>query len=177
MGDAADALTEAGLDEVAAHRGGYCDDGCRYCLEEVLSEARGGKPAKPEERVVFCGECGSRMRLRWTDKFRRWFYGCAEWPRCDGIHGAHPDGKPLGVPANKATKAARIRAHDAFDRLHGRGRMTRSQAYAWLAKRMKLPEEFCHIGRFNERDCERVVEVAEARLRKGFGRDRRKGTA
>ena len=36
MGDAADALTESGIEEWTLHLSGWCDtkDPCRYCLEE-----------------------------------------------------------------------------------------------------------------------------------------------
>jgi ssDNA-binding Zn-finger/Zn-ribbon topoisomerase 1 len=64
---------------------------------------------------VICPECEAPMVLRWTDKYKRHFYSCSRWPECDAAHGADPQGKPLGIPANKATKRARIAAHDAFD--------------------------------------------------------------
>lgn len=120
---------------------------------------------------VKCGECGAPMRLK-TSRFGL-FYSCRTWPACDGTHGAHPDGEPLGVPADKATKLARRRAHELFDQLYvRRGRMSRSDAYAWLAKRLKLTKDECHIGRFDVARCERVVAVVKERLDRGFKNDR-----
>ena len=40
------------------------------------------------------------------------FYGCSRYPVCQNTHGAHPDGTPLGKPANKATREARIGLFD-----------------------------------------------------------------
>jgi ssDNA-binding Zn-finger/Zn-ribbon topoisomerase 1 len=128
-------------------------------------------PTKPHEHDVTC-HCGSKMRLRYSQRFGgNWFYGCSRFPECDGAHGAHQsDGAPLGVPADKPTKAARIRAHTVFNQLfEGRGRMTRSQAYRWLAKKLHMTADECHIGRFNLAQCDRVIDVCARRLGRGFG--------
>ena len=88
------------------------------------------------------------------------FYGCTGYPTCDATHGAHPDVKPLGIPADKPTKQARIRAHEAFDRLWKRGRRSRSQAYAWLREAMDLTEDEAHIGRFDMAQGEELIAKA-----------------
>ncbi len=90
---------------------------------------------------------------------RKW-WGCPNWPGCDVTVGCHPDGRPLGVPAGKATKAARIRAHASFDRLWKSGFMSRGDAYAWLrTARPDLPK---HIAEMNAEQCAEVVKtVAE----------------
>jgi ssDNA-binding Zn-finger/Zn-ribbon topoisomerase 1 len=85
------------------------------------------------------------------------FYGCSTFPVCRGTHGAHPDGKPLGIPADKATRAARIRAHDVFDRIWKEGHMSRKNAYMWLAKAMK--RDVVHIGSMDVDECEAVVRL------------------
>ena len=61
--------------------------------------------------ALACPECAAPMELR-PSRFGQ-FYGCTRWPACDGTHGAHPNGSPLGTPANRATKDARIEALDA----------------------------------------------------------------
>ena len=104
-----------------------------------------------------CPECGAKMTLR-KSRFGQ-FYGCSTWPKCDAAHGAHPDGTPLGVPANKATKQARIKAHEAFDTLWKGGRMKRSEAYSWMASALGLTAAEAHIGRFDIPTCERLVEA------------------
>lgn len=112
-----------------------------------------------------CPDCGAPMMLRETERFKtktgspRKFYGCSRFPKCMATHGAHPDGRPLGVPGNAETKAARGRAHAAFDAIWQDGRLTRHAAYAWLAA--KLGGE-SHMGAMGVEQCERVVMLCEA---------------
>lgn len=109
-----------------------------------------------------CPECGGEMVLR-PSKFGL-FYGCRAYPRCDATHGAHKDtGLPLGIPADKPTKAARMRAHDAFDRLWKGHRMTRGRAYEWMAETLKLTTEQAHIGMFTNEQCEALIEAVRVR--------------
>ena len=105
------------------------------------------------------------MVLRNSQKFGL-FYGCARYPDCNATHGAYSDGKPLGIPANKETKNARIKAHSAFDELwkdkRNKGALNaRSDAYKWLAEKLGITPEECHIGRFNIEMCKRVMEICE----------------
>jgi len=52
---------------------------------------------------------------------------------------------------------ARIAAHKSFDLLWKFGHMTRSEAYAWLAKVMhQVPS--AHMINFNEEQCLEVIE-------------------
>ena len=75
-----------------------------------------GSEMYPLARIdLKCGDCGAEMRLRTSPKWDRPFYGCSKFPECRGSHGARTDGAPLGVPGNKETKLARIRAHKVFD--------------------------------------------------------------
>lgn len=114
-----------------------------------------------------CPNCGNRMVLR--DSKYGLFYGCSTYPDCDATHGAHPNGEPLGIPADKATKAARIRAHDAFDKLWKEGHMKRGQAYAWMRQTLNLSKEEAHMGRFDIERCERVIVEAEKELQRRRG--------
>jgi ssDNA-binding Zn-finger/Zn-ribbon topoisomerase 1 len=99
------------------------------------------------------------------------FYGCVRYPACDATHGAHADGTPLGIPANKETREARIAAHAAFDELWKKAtkkgkKSARQKAYAWLREELDLTREECHIGRFDKAMCARVIEVCEDRGRR-----------
>lgn len=125
--------------------------------------------------ALACPDCGSPMVLR-PSRYGQ-FYGCSQFPACRGTHGAHPDGKPLGVPANTETKQARIAAHAAFDPLWQDApslyrieddyetackrirRRARLRAYTWLSEQMGIPFHDCHIGNFDKATCERVVQV------------------
>lgn len=118
------------------------------------------------EHAVNCGECGVAMRLR-PSRFGL-FYGCSTFPTCKGTHGAHPDGAPLGVPANKETREARIRAHAVFDRLWQGPKPpmeSRAKAYKWLADKLGRIE--VHIGELSVEECVKVEKLAEARFRLG----------
>jgi ssDNA-binding Zn-finger/Zn-ribbon topoisomerase 1 len=110
-----------------------------------------------------CPECSAPM-VRRTSRWGR-FYGCSRWPACNTTHGAHPDGRPLGVPANAATRAARVRAHAAFDALAKARGWTRGEAYRWLAARLYLDRRECHIARFDAARCAFVVELCEGEPR------------
>ena len=110
------------------------------------------------ERLT-CPECGSTMSLR-SSRYGL-FYGCDEFPKCRASHGAHPDGRPLGIPANAETKQWRMKAHEASDGLWKSGRMGRNEAYVWLAEQIGLSRDDCHIGRFDIEQCKRIVETCE----------------
>jgi len=97
------------------------------------------------------------MRLR-EGRYGK-FWSCTRWPGCTGIHGAHQDnGAPFGKPADKATRKARIAAHDAFDQIWKNGHLSRNSAYRWLQTKLGLPKHECHIGLFDKDMCARVVE-------------------
>jgi ssDNA-binding Zn-finger/Zn-ribbon topoisomerase 1 len=114
---------------------------------------------------VICADCGAQMVLRKSPKYKSPFWGCSNYPECRGAHGAHPDGRPLGKPANKETKQARIRAHDVFDTLWKCGGigMNRRQAYKLLAEKLGVSE--VHIGEADLTACERIIEAAKELLR------------
>lgn len=114
-----------------------------------------------------CPDCGSDMVLR--DSRFGLFYGCVRYPACDCTHGAHNDGTPLGVPANKETRQARMDAHAVFDRLwkgatKGGKSAARKKAYRWLREQLGLSKEECHIGRFDIEMCKKVIAVCEERI-------------
>lgn len=94
-----------------------------------------------------------------------------EWPwavMCQGCRsyvGLHPfTGIPLGTLATAPIRAARKEAKAAFNPLWERGRMTRTEAYAWLAGAMGIANvDECHIGWFDVAQCNAVVAAVKAR--------------
>lgn len=67
------------------------------------------------------------------------------------------------VPADKETRLLRQRAHLSFDRIWRRGHMTRAQAYAWLARQLKVPPQKAHMGQMTDHGLLRkVVRVSDA---------------
>ncbi len=123
---------------------------------------------------VTCPDCGGRMVLR-NSKFGP-FYGCENYPKCKATHGAHPDGRPLGIPANKETKQWRMKAHDVFDKLwKGRNAsMTRKQAYKWFQENMGLTAGEAHIGKFNIKQCQALIALISKELAKQPPQERKR---
>lgn len=122
-------------------------------VEDVTFESL---PAKyPSARQdLKCGECGALMDLRTSPKFSRPFYGCTRYPECRGTHGAHPNGAPLGIPANKETKQARRAAHAVFDQIWKQNLVrNRWAAYNWMRQVMGLSESQAHISMFDSQQC------------------------
>jgi len=110
-------------------------------------------------RDLECGECGAIMEIRTSDNGP--FYGCSRFPVCKGTHGAHHDGRPLGKPADKETRLARIQAHRVFDLIWKEKHRTRSQAYAWMRKKLKLSQSEAHIGLFGLTECEHLIQCVK----------------
>lgn len=113
----------------------------------------------PKPYLVKCPECGEVMVLK-RSKFGL-FYGCQKWPRCDGIQPAYPSGRPMGTNQVRATKQERVRAQEVFDDLRIRREWTRKRAYTWLAKKLNMTRKECHIGKFDEATCARVLNICE----------------
>ncbi len=111
--------------------------------------------------------CGDRMEFK-VSRFGP-YYRCRRWPMCDYKVSAHRTGpkkdQPFGTPATSKLRDLRVRAHEAFDtiwNIHEDARVrggARAEAYRWLARRLELTEETCHIGMFTEEQCLQVIEI------------------
>ena len=111
-----------------------------------------------KQHDVSCPECGARMILR--EGKHSLFYGCCKFPQCRGTHGAHPNGAPLGTPADRATKDMRIKAHDAFDQLWKplSAPYTRAEAYLVMQSLMGMSSDEAHIGKFTAEQCQELID-------------------
>lgn len=79
---------------------------------------------------------------------------------CDAYVGTHGKGKkPLGTMANNRLRNLRKMAHNRFDPLWRKRKMSRGNAYKWLSEQMNIPVKECHIGMFNEEQCLQVVKI------------------
>ena len=122
---------------------------------------------------VTCGECGRRAELvdglaiypHRPDLREKLFYLC----KCKAYVGTHRGTKePLGSPANATTRTARSRAHAVFDPLWkasearnpGKG-SARRRGYAWLAGKLGIRHEDCHIGMMDVPTARRVREICQ----------------
>lgn len=115
------------------------------------------------EHDLQCPECQAPLVLR-SSKYGP-FYGCSTYPKCKSAHGAHPNGAPLGIPATKEVKDARIRAHAVFDTLWSTGTMTRKEAYKWMQMALGLSKQQAHIGNFDLATCDKLVAAVTVYLK------------
>mgnify|MGYP000255144017 CR=1 FL=1 len=116
-----------------------------------------------------CVECANTASLvggaliypHRDDLHDRWFWLCECGAYCGTHRGTQ---KPLGTPAGRETRQARMAAHNAFDPLWKVGkRMSRMEAYGWLATVTGIPHHKCHIGMMTKAQAMRVVQVCHER--------------
>ena len=109
-----------------------------------------------------CPECGEKGRLVDSSVVYGRSYGmiwhCAP---CGTYVGCHKGtAEPLGTMAGEALRKRRQEAHSAFDPIWQDGRMGRNKAYGWLSSRLGVPVDDCHIGMFDEEQCEMVIRLS-----------------
>ena len=125
-----------------------------------------------------CGECGAPAEIVGGDRIyphrpdlaAKRFYLCG----CGAYVGTHPGTcEPLGSPAHSGTRKARSEAHAHFDALYkevGRrkpdGGSPRKRGYKWLAEKMGMTPEECHIGMMNAAQAGRVVQICKPYMAK-----------
>jgi hypothetical protein len=82
-----------------------------------------------------------------------------------GTHKGSEFAAPLGSLANAELRVQRKKCHALFDPLwSGRGAvMKRTEAYAWLAERVGVEPEHCHIGYFREAEVMTALLVLTAK--------------
>lgn len=92
------------------------------------------------------------------------FYGCSNFKttRCKGS--AQHDkktNKPANV-ADSATKNARKRAREIFNKMIESGEMTKDEASQWLADVMMKDKSRASIASLSLDECQRLIRVMEA---------------
>lgn len=96
------------------------------------------------------------------DLAQKKFYQCKP---CDAYVGCHQDtDNPLGRLANAELRAAKMKAHAAFDPNWQSRKMARVHAYRLLANNLRIPVDDCHIGLFDVQTCNKVVDICTAGL-------------
>jgi hypothetical protein len=101
------------------------------------------------------------------------FVGCH--PPKDSERGGMGDGTvALGRPANHELRNLRKAAHAAFDPMfrESAGRVSRRDAYTWLAGQLGMSYSECHIGHFTALQCQRVLMVMDAHFSTSSARKR-----
>ena len=118
----------------------YFPDGCIYCNSPVLFT---------DSKIVYGTSYGN-------------IYVCS---LCDAHVGIHKEtDEPLGRLADAELRHWKKEAHDAFDQLwKGKSKiMKRPEAYKIMGSLMKLDPDFCHIGMFNEEQCQELINKLKA---------------
>ena len=80
-------------------------------------------------------------------------------------HSLFPGMKFMDV-ANEILRLKRIEAHQVFDAYWQKMHISRTKAYQWLARELKLPEEDTHIGGFEIDTCQRVIDLCWTKMDK-----------
>ena len=114
---------------------------------------------------VLCPYCHKSAELVDSKEIYKKSYGMLWICRpCEAYVGTHKNSKrfaPLGTLANRELREWRKRAHLVFDPIwkESKKQNMRTRTYAWLATKLRLPVNKCHIGMFNLDQCQRTVAV------------------
>ena len=108
-----------------------------------------------------CRYCGGRVILTTSSAIHGigndYIYLCTN---CNAYVGCHRGTKrPLGKLANTVLRLKRQETHMVFDAFWRTQGWTRTQAYAWLSRAMRLDPDDAHIGCFEMDECEQVIEL------------------
>ena len=147
-----------------------------------MSRRYGRAPDTPsclEDNPGACPYCGSFVVYKDSSVIYGKSYGmawiCANYPECDSYVGCHPGTrKPLGRIANKELRIAKSRVHKLFDPLWQAKvkrdscsiKSARSAGYVWLASRLGIPVEKCHVGMFDLKLCAAAVVILSSYYRR-----------
>ena len=122
-----------------------------------------------KKRVIcdYCGEVakfvgGELIYPHRPDLHKLKFYQCKPCSAYVGVHKG--SSTPLGRLANSKLRMAKSKAHIAFDPIWKQAYMSRSKAYIWLSESMGIDTDECHIGMFDEHQCEQVINLSEHKL-------------
>lgn len=125
----------------------------------------------PLPAPTLCHYCGSGVELVNNSAIYGTEYGGWPWAflcvnkACRAYVGLHPfTGIPLGTLADAETRRARHLCKAVFNPMWQSGRVTRRQAYEWLAAALGLSVAECHIGWFDAAQCRRAIEAINSTI-------------
>lgn len=105
-----------------------------------------------------------RLRTERLGMQNEYLYQCQN---CNARVGCHKGTtRPLGDVANEILRLKRIEAHQVFDAYWQKMHISRTKAYQWLARELKLSEEDTHIGGFEIDTCQRVIDLCRVKMDK-----------
>lgn len=111
---------------------------------------------------MLCNYCGKEAKLVSSKDFYGKDYGSNVWScrPCSAYVGTHGRSEaPLGTLAKPYLRDLRKEAHSLFDPVWKNGKVSRRNAYKWLAKAMNVPPNKAHIGMFDEEQCKKLINI------------------
>lgn len=118
---------------------------------------------KKQIAKVFCPYCGNHALLVDSSRIYKQSYGmmwlCEPCDAYTGVHKSSPRFAPLGTLAKYELRELRKQVHAIFDPLWKKGKMTRNEAYAWLANRLGITKDVCHVAMFDEARCKQALLI------------------
>lgn len=127
---------------------------CPYCNSEAVI-VKGDKiyPHRPDLKMLNFWYCDNGHNPAYV--------GCHKISIQHGYTGE----EPLGRLADAKLRRWKSKAHAAFDPLWKEGIFkSRNRAYNWLANKLQISKEECHIGMMSVKQCRQVIEVCNERL-------------
>lgn len=110
---------------------------------------------------VICHYCEKDALFMTSKEFYGRDYGSNLWVchDCDAYVGTNKNSRiPLGTLAKKDLRELRKAAHNLVDLYWRHGHMTRTDLYQKIQILMNLPPEDAHIGKFNENQCQFLIQ-------------------
>lgn len=144
----------------AQFRYGIC---LNWTIDEDFTPGDRSPQVADEDDVDVAGRCAEPgcdglLEKRYSKQHDTYFYGCCNYPDCNGVLPANPDGSPRGKPRSRELMAARTAAHAAFDKLWQDGHCDRGAAYSWLRAATGLEHHEAHMFRMDAGQCTIVIE-------------------
>lgn len=100
-----------------------------------------------------CNICGSdEIRKTKNDEIYGRIYGRGDIFLCDNCRsyvGCHPDGRPLGLLANREMRDLKVKCHSLFDPIWKNKEVPRGKLYGRLSNILKINKKDCHFGHFD----------------------------
>lgn len=127
-----------------------------------------------ENKLVTCHYCGKEAELvtgkdiypTRKDLWNKNFWRCLPCKAYVGCHAKnkkynHSGKEPLGILANAALRHFKREAHAVFDKIWKEKKMSRKDAYKWLAHKLNIPKEECHIGYFDNKTILKAIKICK----------------
>ncbi len=84
-------------------------------------------------------------------------------PQCKAYSGCHKgQGRPRGTLANEELRQLRRKVHWLFDPMWKNTGIKREDGYVWLARKLNIPLQCCHIGLFDVELCQRAIGLLQS---------------